>query len=39
MAGLEGDEKLIKWLNELRDHAIEVNKKWPSDWASSSLRP
>ena len=28
MAGLEGDEKLIKWLNELRDHAIEVNKKW-----------
>jgi ribonucleoside-diphosphate reductase alpha chain len=28
MAGLEGDEKLTKWLNELRDHAIEVNKKW-----------
>ena len=28
MAGLEGDEKLAKWLNELRDHAIEVNKKW-----------
>ena len=27
MAGLEGDEKLIKWLNELRDHAIEVNAR------------
>jgi len=28
MSGQEGDEKLIRWLNELRDHAIEVNKKW-----------
>ena len=28
MAGLEGDDKLTKWLNELRDHSIEVNKKW-----------
>ena len=28
MAGLDGDEKLVKWLNELRDHAVEVNKKW-----------
>ena len=23
---LEGDEKFAKWLNELRDHAIEVNE-------------
>ena len=28
MSGQEGDEKLIRWLNELRDHAIEVNKAW-----------
>jgi ribonucleoside-diphosphate reductase alpha chain len=26
--GSQGDEKLKKWLNEIRDHCIEVNKEW-----------
>ena len=28
LSGREGDEKLVRWLNEMRDHAIEVNKVW-----------
>ena len=28
LSGRDGDEKLKKWLNEMRDTAIEVNKKW-----------